>query len=316
MIDAAGGVRDGKPLKAVLLGGAAGGFVGPDRLDARLTFEDARAGGYTLGSGVIMVFDEDTDLVDLCLRIARFFRDESCGQCVPCRVGTVRQEEALHRLVAGRTIGSPRGRAGAAHRRRRGDARRVDLRARPDGGERGAVGDRDVRSVRRGGDGVSAIPVDMPRKLIDVEIDGETVRVPEGATILDACRATGVDTPTMCYADNLTPINACRVCVVEVEGSRVLVPACSRKAEADMKVSTDTERVRHSRKLVMEFLGVQRRHVARERRLAPLAGRVRGAPRAVRRRDGADAGGGARHARRPATTTIPTRPSPRPSSSR
>jgi NADH-quinone oxidoreductase subunit F len=106
-IDAAGGVRGGKGLKAVLLGGAAGGFVGPDRLDARLTFEDARAGGYTLGSGVVMVFDDDTDLVDLCLRIARFFRDESCGQCVPCRVGTVRQEEALHRLVSGRTLGTP-----------------------------------------------------------------------------------------------------------------------------------------------------------------------------------------------------------------
>jgi NADH-quinone oxidoreductase subunit F len=105
-IEVAGGVRGGKPLKAVLLGGAAGGFVGPDRLDIRLTFEDARAGGYTLGSGVIMPFDEDTDLVDLCLRIARFFRDESCGQCVPCRVGTVRQEESLHRLVAGRTLGT------------------------------------------------------------------------------------------------------------------------------------------------------------------------------------------------------------------
>jgi NADH-quinone oxidoreductase subunit F len=106
-IDVAGGVRGGKGLKAVLLGGAAGGFVGPDRLDVRLTFEDARAGDYTLGSGVVMVFDEDTDLVDLCLRIARFFRDESCGQCVPCRVGTVRQEEALHRLVSGRTLGTP-----------------------------------------------------------------------------------------------------------------------------------------------------------------------------------------------------------------
>jgi NADH-quinone oxidoreductase subunit F len=105
-IASAGGVRGGKGLKAVLLGGAAGGFVGPDRLDARLTFEDARAGGYTLGSGVIMVFDEDTDLVDLVLRIARFFRDESCGQCVPCRVGTVRQEEALLRLVSGRTMGT------------------------------------------------------------------------------------------------------------------------------------------------------------------------------------------------------------------
>jgi NADH-quinone oxidoreductase subunit F len=105
-IDASGGVRGGKGLKAVLLGGAAGSFVGVDRLGERLTFEDARAGGYTLGSGVVMAFDEDTDLVDLCLRIARFFRDESCGQCVPCRVGTVRQEEALHRLVSRRTIGT------------------------------------------------------------------------------------------------------------------------------------------------------------------------------------------------------------------
>jgi NADH-quinone oxidoreductase subunit F len=107
LIELAGGVHGGRGVKAVLLGGAAGGFVGPDMLDAKLTFEDAREGGYTLGSGVIMVFDESANLVDVCLRIARFFRDESCGQCVPCRVGTVRQEEALHRLVAGTTIGSP-----------------------------------------------------------------------------------------------------------------------------------------------------------------------------------------------------------------
>jgi len=106
LIELAGGVRGGAAIKAVLLGGAAGGFVGPDMLDAKLTFEDAKEGGYTLGSGVVMVFDESADLVDLCLRIARFFRDESCGQCVPCRVGTVRQEEALHRLVSGTTIGS------------------------------------------------------------------------------------------------------------------------------------------------------------------------------------------------------------------
>ncbi len=104
VIEMAGGPTNG--IKAVLLGGAAGGFVGPDRLDVRLTFEDAKAGGYTLGSGVVMVFGQDTDLVDTVLRIARFFRDESCGQCVPCRVGTVRQEEAIHRMVAGRTVGS------------------------------------------------------------------------------------------------------------------------------------------------------------------------------------------------------------------
>ncbi len=104
MLDLAGGIQ-GVP-KAILLGGAAGGFVGPDDLDLRMTFEDARAGGYTLGSGVVMVCNDGVDLVDLCLRIAAFFRDESCGQCVPCRVGTVRQEEALHRLVARREVGS------------------------------------------------------------------------------------------------------------------------------------------------------------------------------------------------------------------
>jgi NADH-quinone oxidoreductase subunit F len=102
----AGGVRGGKTLKAILLGGAAGSFVAPHDLDLRLTFEDTRAAGVTLGSGVVMAFDEDVDLTDIVVRIAAFFRDESCGQCVPCRVGTVRQEEALTRLVAGRANGS------------------------------------------------------------------------------------------------------------------------------------------------------------------------------------------------------------------
>ncbi|MEU0852808.1 NAD(P)H-dependent oxidoreductase subunit E [Streptomyces flaveolus] len=91
------GVRDG--LRAVLLGGAAGGFVRPDELDVPLTFEGTREAGTTLGSGVVMAFDDTVPLPRLLLRIAEFFRDESCGQCVPCRVGTVRQEEALRRIV-------------------------------------------------------------------------------------------------------------------------------------------------------------------------------------------------------------------------
>jgi NADH-quinone oxidoreductase subunit F len=106
LLEMAGGVRGGKTLKAILLGGAAGSFVTPDDLDLRLTFEDSKAAGVTLGSGVVMVFDEDVDLADIVLRIAAFFRDESCGQCVPCRVGTVRQEEALARVIRGRTNGS------------------------------------------------------------------------------------------------------------------------------------------------------------------------------------------------------------------
>jgi len=89
---------------------------------------------------------------------------------------------------------------------------------------------------------------------VSLAIDGVAVDVPDGATILDACRAVRVDTPTLCWAQNLTPVNACRVCVVELEGSRVLVPACSRRAESGMKVKTDSPRVRHSRKMVLEFL--------------------------------------------------------------
>jgi NADH-quinone oxidoreductase subunit F len=96
------------PPKAVLLGGAAGSFLRPDQLDLPLTLEEASAAGTTLGSGVVIVYDESADLVDAVLRIAEFFRDESCGQCVPCRVGTIRQEEALHRLAAGKANGDER----------------------------------------------------------------------------------------------------------------------------------------------------------------------------------------------------------------
>ncbi len=109
LIDLAGGVPEGRTLKAVLLGGAAGGFVRADEIDLKLTHEDTRATGTTLGSGVVILFDETVDLRDAVLRIAAFFRDESCGQCVPCRVGTVRQEEALHRIASGKTRGGVRG---------------------------------------------------------------------------------------------------------------------------------------------------------------------------------------------------------------
>jgi NADH-quinone oxidoreductase subunit F len=104
LIELAGGVTGGHDIRAILLGGAAGVFVGPDALDMPLTFEATRAAGATLGSGVIMVFDETADLVDTLRRIAQFFRDESCGQCVPCRVGSVRQEELLARLAAGSRV--------------------------------------------------------------------------------------------------------------------------------------------------------------------------------------------------------------------
>ena len=106
LLDLAGGMRPGRKIKAILLGGAAGVLIGPNELDLPLSFEAARERGVTLGSGVVAVFDETVDLVDTLLRIAQFFRDESCGQCVPCRVGTVRQEEALHRIAQKRALGT------------------------------------------------------------------------------------------------------------------------------------------------------------------------------------------------------------------
>ncbi len=98
-------------------------------------------------------------------------------------------------------------------------------------------------------------PIEPPRRMVSLTVDGAEVRAAEGDTILDVCRANGVDTPTLCYGDTLTPRNACRVCMVELEGNRVLVPACSRKVEQGQVVHTDSERVRHSRKLVLELLG-------------------------------------------------------------
>src|SRR5436190_19310736 len=93
-----------------------------------------------------------------------------------------------------------------------------------------------------------------PVREVELVIDGKDVRAAEGTTILEACRSRGIDTPTLCYLETLAPVNVCRVCVVEVEGSRTLVPACSRPVEPKMVVHTDTPRVRHSRRLVLELL--------------------------------------------------------------
>ena len=82
-------------------------------------------------------------------------------------------------------------------------------------------------------------------RTVTITIDGVGVKVPEGGTVLDGCKSAGIDTPTLCYSDNLTPVNVCRVCVVELEGSRTLIPSCSRLAEEGMVIHTDSERVRH-----------------------------------------------------------------------
>ena len=99
-----------------------------------------------------------------------------------------------------------------------------------------------------------AAPEHAPAKQVEIKIDGKAIQVPETMTILEACRSLGIDTPTLCYLENLTPVNVCRVCVVELTGSRTLVPACSRKVEAGMDIKTNSDRVKLSRKMVLEFL--------------------------------------------------------------
>ena len=133
-----------------------------------------------------------------------------------------------------------------------------------------------------------AVPLPLVRE-VEVTIDGRAVRVLEGTTILQACKSVGIETPTLCYLETLTPVNVCRVCVVEVEGSRVLVPACSRQVEPGMVIQTDSERVRLSRRLVFELLGssvdlsladpgVPRRHGALRREAGALRCRPPRAP--------------------------------------
>ena len=113
---------------------------------------------------------------------------------------------------------------------------------------------------------VPQAPAEPERRSIEITIDGKRVSVAEGSTILDAAKKLGIETPTLCFLESLTPVNVCRVCVVELEGSRTLVPACSRKAEPNMSIKTDSERVRLSRRLGAGISGVVRRpfHSARD----------------------------------------------------
>src|SRR5581483_8655925 len=184
-------------------------------------------------------------------------RAASDRRVLPGRVvRAVRSVPRRHRAAAGGAAAAGRGarekrRAPDARGARAGHARCLHLRSRADCGERGRVGHRQPGGVRC----MTVVSLAAPKKMIELTVDGRSVRVLEGSTILDACRLLGIETPTLCYGDTLTPVNVCRVCVVELEGARTLVPSCSRKAEEGMVVHTDSERVRTSRRLVLELLG-------------------------------------------------------------
>lgn len=101
--------------------------------------------------------------------------------------------------------------------------------------------------------GPAVSPVAL-RRQVELTIDGQAVTAAEGSTILEACRSLGIEVPVLCFFETMAPVNVCRVCVVEVAGSRTLVPACSRPIEPGMAVLTGSERVRTSRRMVLELL--------------------------------------------------------------
>jgi NADH-quinone oxidoreductase subunit F len=108
LFDLAGGLKQGRKLQAVLIGGAAGAFATETNLDVILSFENLSAAGLPLGSGAVMVFDDNADLRDALKRLAHFFADESCGKCYPCQLGTQRQHEILDRTAAGAAVAGDR----------------------------------------------------------------------------------------------------------------------------------------------------------------------------------------------------------------
>ena len=299
-----------------------------------------RAGRRDPRRGAIIVFDETTDMIDVLRRIAEFFRDESCGQCVPCRVGTVRQEELLARLAARRPNGSGR-RARPPRGPGPGPARRIDLRARPDGERRRADG-----AALRGGALVSEPPrpSDLHRRRPGDLHPAAPPGRPSCPTAPPPARPAGGDHhrrrarhrppglhdprrlprpghrhPHALLRETLAPEGVCRMCVVDT-GGRVLTPSCSAEVTQGMTVETDNDRVRHSRKLVLELLGSSV-DVASPGPSCPtgrsrIHGALRRRPVAVRAGRAARPRPGSATRATPATTTPPTAPPPRPSRSR
>src|ERR1700743_1650211 len=182
-----------------------------------------------------------------------------------------RSAQAAHRRQAAGIVGAGSEiikRDGASH------ARRLNLRSRPDCVQCSGVGLKPMEPIpmsdttnTQATEQLNAPQPTIPiprgpipqaphkeRRSIEIKIDGQAASVPEGSTILDPAKKLGIDTPTLCFLESLTPVNVCRVCVVEMEGSRTLVPACSRKVEPNMSIKTDSDRVRLSRKVVLEFL--------------------------------------------------------------
>ena len=227
----------------------------PTSSTSPLTFEGTRAAAPRSARASSWSSTNARTCVDMLLRIAAFFRDESCGQCVPCRVGTVRQEEALHRLAAQRPRGSADGDRAARRARRRRCATRRSAGSARRRTQRHRVGHRTGCGVLRTASTAMSRHGDRRDEPIELTIDGEPVHVPEGTTILDACRALGLDIPTLCFLETLTRSTSAASAWSRSRARACSCPPARARSRPGMVVRTDSRaRACTAGKLVLELL--------------------------------------------------------------
>ena len=235
-----GGLKDGKEIKAVQIGGPLGGVLPHWLLDTPLDFDDLAEHGCMVGHGSILAFDEDTDIRELCTHLLEFGADESCGKCFPCRIGLQRavemseapgdiDREKLEALLETLELGSL-----CAHGGGMPAPIRTLIEFFP--GELGLTGG-DGPGQARAGEGVRGRPPPRggghhrpPRgaeRRMKVTVDGIDVDVPDGATVLEAARMADRWVPTLCFDERMVPFGACRVCMVGAGGQDGPIAACT-----------------------------------------------------------------------------------------
>ena len=273
-----GGIRGGKALKAFIPGGASAPWFFEEHLDLPLEAGAVGKAGSMLGSGAIVVMDEDTDAVRACHRVVRFFARESCGKCTPCREGTgwlekilaahprrprppERRRPAARRLRQHQPAASPgrRGRprsARSARRRCRRSRRRSSASAtssRPTSAarSRSASQIKGAAYKRPGGDGSA-----MPDETVKITVNGDDVEARKGELVIDAAERAGVYIPRFCYHPRMQPVGMCRMCIVDIDTGRgpALQPACMIPVADGMVVDTESPATKKAQDGVLEFL--------------------------------------------------------------
>ena len=267
VFDIGGGIVDGGRFKAVQTGGPSGGCIPADHLDMPVDYESLAEVGSIMGSGGMIVMDQTSCMVDVAKYFMGFCRDESCGKCVPCRVGTVQLYALLDRICNGE---ADRGDLDRLENLCRDGHRNEPVRARTQccqpRVQHPAVLPRRVPCPHRRpnlpGRGVHDRTAGVgPVTVHTLRIDGLDVAGTAGQTILQVARENAIDIPTLCHLDGLSDVGACRLCCVEVAGAKRPVAACVTEVTDGMEVVTRSARLDDHRRTIIEMLFVERNHV-------------------------------------------------------